>query len=214
MRQESFSDMEYRCRKKKTKREEFLEIMDEIIPWEEWVSLIVPHYPTGKRGRPPIEIEIMLRMYLLQCWFNLSDEGVEDAIYDSYAMRKFMGINFYEQDVPDATTLLKFRHLVEEKGIGKLFFEAINRCLERAGRMTRGGTIVDATLISAPQLDQECGKETGSRDAPDEKGKPVAFRHEVPYRCGCWQWLCAYGGSNSRQCPRHHRGGKATAGGR
>ena len=127
MKQESFSDMEYRCRKKKTKREEFLEIMDEIIPWDEWVSLIVPHYPSGKRGRPPIEIETMLRMYLLQCWFNLSDEGVEDAIYDSYAMRKFMGINFFEQDVPDATTLLHFRHLLEEKGIGKLFFDAINR---------------------------------------------------------------------------------------
>ena len=89
-----FQRLEYRCRKKKTKREEFLEIMDEIIPWDEWVSLIVPHYPSGKHGRPPIEIATMLRMYLLQCWFSLSDEGVEDAIYDSYAMRKFMGINF------------------------------------------------------------------------------------------------------------------------
>ena len=123
MKQESFSDMEYSCRKKKTKREEFLEIMYEIIPWDEWVSLIVPYYPSGKRGRPPIEIETMLRMYLLQCWFSLSDEGVEDAIYDSYAMRKFMGINFFEQDVPDATTLLHFRHLLEDKGIGKLFFD-------------------------------------------------------------------------------------------
>ena len=121
MKQESFSDMEYRCRKKKTKREEFPEIMEEVIPWDEWISLIVPHYPTGKRGRPPIEIETMLRMYLLQCWFDLSDEGVEDAIYGSYAMRKFMGINFFEQDVPDATTLLHFRRLLEEKGIGKLF---------------------------------------------------------------------------------------------
>ena len=153
MKQESFSDMEYSCRKKKTKREEFLEIMDEIIPWDEWVSLIVPYYPSGKRGRPPIEIETMLRMYLLQCWFSLSDESVEDAIYDSYAMRKFMGINFFEQDVPDATTLLHFRHLLEDKGISKgiskLFFDAINRCLEGAGRIMRGGTIVDATLISA-----------------------------------------------------------------
>ncbi len=78
--------------------------MDEIILWDEWISQIDPHYPTGKRGRPPIEIGIMLRMYLLQCWFSLSDEGVEEAIYDSYAMRKFMGINFFEQDVPDATT--------------------------------------------------------------------------------------------------------------
>ena len=104
MKQERFSDMEYRCRKEKTKREDFLEIMDEIIPWDEWVSLIVPRYPSGKRGRPPIEIETMLRMYLLQCWFNLSDEGVEDAIYDSYAMRKFMGINFFEENPPHCCT--------------------------------------------------------------------------------------------------------------
>ncbi len=90
MKQESFSDMEYRCRKRKTKREEFLE----IIPWEEWVCLVVPHYPSGKRGGPPIAIETMPRMYLLQCWFDPSDEDVEDAIYDSYAMRRSMGINF------------------------------------------------------------------------------------------------------------------------
>ncbi len=171
MRQESFSDMEYRCRKKKTKREEFLEIMDDIIPWDEWVSLIVPYYPTGKRGRPPIEIEIMLRMYLLQCWFNLSDEGVEDAIYDSYAMRKFMGINFFEQDVPDATTLLKFRHLLEEHGLGKLFFDAINCCLEGAGRMMRGGSIVDATLISAPSSTKNARKSRDSEMHQTKKGK-------------------------------------------
>ncbi len=175
MKQESFSDMEYRSRKKKTKREEFLEIMDEIIPWEEWVSLVVPHYPTGKRGRPPIEIETMLRMYLLQCWFSLSDEGVEDAIYDSYAMRKFMGINFFEQDVPDATTLLHFRHLLEEKGIGKLFFDAINRCLEGAGRMMRGGSIVDATLISAPSSTKNAEKKRDPEMHSVKKGNQWHF---------------------------------------
>ena len=84
MKQESFSDMEYSCWKKKTKREEFLEIMDEIIPLEEWVGLIRPYYPTGERGRTPVALEQMLRMYLLQVWFNLSDPGTEDAIYDSY----------------------------------------------------------------------------------------------------------------------------------
>ena len=108
--------------------------MDGIIPWEEWVSLVVPRYPSGKRGRPPIEIETMLRMYLLQCWFSLSDEGVEDAIYDSRAMRKFMGISFFRQDVPDATTLLHFRHLLEDTGIGRLFSDAVSRGLEGAGR--------------------------------------------------------------------------------
>ena len=112
MKQQTFSDIEYSNRKLKTKREEFLEIMDEIIPWDEWVSVIIPFYPSGKRGRPPKGIEKMLGMYLLKVWFNLSDEGTEDAIYDSYAMRKFVGINFLEEDAPDATTLLKFRRLL------------------------------------------------------------------------------------------------------
>ena len=88
MKQQTISDVEYSARKRKTKREEFLEIMDEIIPWEEWVAYIAPYYPSGKRGRPPKGIEKMLRMYLLQCWFNLSDEGVEDAIYDSSDCQK------------------------------------------------------------------------------------------------------------------------------
>ena len=86
MKQQTISDLEYSARKRKTRREEFLEIMEEIIPWDEWVAFIAPYYPSGKRGRPPKGIEKMLRMYLLQCWFNLSDEGVEDAIYDSYAI--------------------------------------------------------------------------------------------------------------------------------
>lgn len=158
MARQSLSDMEYGQRKRVTRREEFLDIMNEITPWEEWVSLIVPHYPSGRRGRRPVGVEIKLRMYLLQCWFNLSDEGVEDAIYDSYAMRKFMGINFLETDAPDATTLLKFRHLLEKHGLGKLFFDAINRCLEQAGRMMRGGSIVDATLISAPSSTKNANK--------------------------------------------------------
>ena len=95
--QASFTDYEYSNRKRRTKREEFLDVMDEVIDWEEWTGLIMPYYPTGKRGRPTRGAEIMLRMYLLQNWFNLSDEGVEDAIYDSYAFRKFMGLNFMEE---------------------------------------------------------------------------------------------------------------------
>ncbi len=99
---------------------------------------------TNKRNRK------MLRMYLLQVWFNLSDEGIEDAIYDSYAFRKFMGINFNEEQVPDATTLLKFRHLLEKHHIGEQLFRAINYVLEQGGAMMKGGTIVDATIINAP----------------------------------------------------------------
>ena len=150
MSQMTFSDYEYSCRKKKTKREEFLDVMEDIIPWDEWVEFVRPYYPSGKRGRPTKGIEKMLRMYLLQVWFNLSDEGIEDAIYDSYAFRKFMGINFNEEQVPDATTLLKFRHLLEKHHIGEQLFRAINYVLEQGRAMMKGGTIVDATIINAP----------------------------------------------------------------
>ena len=131
MSQMTFSDYEYSKRKKKTKREEFLDVMEEIIPWDEWVEFVRPYYPKGKRGRPTRGIEKMLRMYLLQVWFNLSDEGIEDAIYDSYAFKKFMGIDFNEEQVPDATTLLKFRHLLEKNHLGEQMFKAINYVLEQ-----------------------------------------------------------------------------------
>lgn len=148
--QTSFADMEYENRKRRTKRDEFLEIMEDVIPWDEWTTIILPYYPSGKRGRPVCGAEVMLRMYLLQNWFTLSDEGVEDAIYDSYAFRKFMGINFMEEQVPDATTLCKFRALLNEHGITKQLFDAMKAFLDRHGKLMHGGTIVDATIIDAP----------------------------------------------------------------
>ena len=150
MKQQTFSDIEYSNRKRKTKREEFLESMNAMIPWEYWVNIIKPYYPSGKRGRPPKNIETMLRMYLMQNWFNLSDEGIEDAIYDSYAMRSFMHLDFLTEQVPDATTLLHFRHLIEENKIGEQIFDDVKSRLEKAGLMMHGGTIVDATIIAAP----------------------------------------------------------------
>ena len=150
MNQQTFSDIEYSSRKRKTRREEFLDSMDKIIPWEHWIDLIKVHYPSGKRGRPPRGIETMLRMYLMQNWFNLSDAAIEDAIYDSYAMRKFMHIDFFTEQVPDATTLLKFRHLLEEQKIGEQIFADVRTRLESAGMIMHGGTIVDATIIAAP----------------------------------------------------------------
>ena len=150
MKQQTFSDIEYSNRRKKTKREEFLDSMDEIIPWDHWVNIIRPYYPSGKRGRPPKAIESMLRMYLMQNWFNLSDAGIEDAIYDSYAMRRFMHLEFLTGQVPDATTLLHFRHLIEQNQIGETIFADVKARLEEAGLMMHGGTIVDATIIAAP----------------------------------------------------------------
>ena len=164
MKQETFTDIEYSYRKKKTKREEFLEIMDEIIPWDEWVGVIEPYYLKGKRGRPPMGIEKMLRMYLLQIWFNLSDPATEDAIYDSYAMRKFTGIDFMTEAVPDETTLCKFRHLLEANGLNKLMHMRVITLDEDGGAtveldltdellnplgMAHGGTIFTLCDIAA-----------------------------------------------------------------
>ena len=150
MKQYTLTDIEYSRRKKKTSREEFLDTMDRMIPWDHWIDLIKPYYPSGKRGRPTRGIETMLRMYLMQNWFNLSDAGLEDAIYDSYAMRSFMNIDFYKEQVPDATTLLKFRHLLEEHHIGEQIFADVNSRLEECGLIMHGGSIVDATIVSAP----------------------------------------------------------------
>ena len=157
----TMTDAEYAGRKRITRREEFLDKMDEIIPWKRWVEMIRPHYPSGKRGRPVRGIETMLRMYLMQVWFNLSDVGIEDAIYDSYAMRKFLGINFLDEQIPDSTTLLKFRHLLEEHEIGKAIFDDIKAQLDKSGLIMHGGTIVDATIVSAPSSTKNS---TGERD--------------------------------------------------
>ena len=150
MKQQSFSDIEYSNRRRKTKRERFLEAMNEIIPWTQWIELIRPYYYNNSRGRRPKDIETMLRMYLMQNWFNLSYEVMEEAIYDSYAMRSVLGINFIDEQVPDATTLLKFRHLLEQHHIGEKIFQDVGDRLEKAGLIMHGGTIVDATIIAAP----------------------------------------------------------------
>jgi transposase, IS5 family len=161
MSQITLTDLEYSNRKKKTKREEFLDSMDEIIPWSYWVDMIRPYYFNNKRGRKPIGIEPMLRMYLMQIWFSLSDEGIEDSIYDSYAMRTFMHIDFNEQQVPDATTLLKFRHILEKNMIGEKIFADVNKRLDAAGLIMHGGTVVDASLIAAPRSTKN---QSGKRD--------------------------------------------------
>ena len=115
-------------------------------------------------------IEKPLRMYLLQSWFNLSDEGVEDAIYDSFAMRKFMRIDFIKENTPDATILLHFRRLLEDNGLGQAMFDAINKVLEENGHFMRGGSIVDATVITAPASTKNEGKNGMKRCPPARRG--------------------------------------------
>ena len=118
-RQGSFADLEASGQRRRTRRERFLEQMEAIVPWREWVALIESHYPDGRRGRRPVGCERMLRMYLLQVWFHLSDEACEDAVLDSRAMQRFVGIDMMSEQVPDATTLPEFRHLLEGEGLGE-----------------------------------------------------------------------------------------------
>jgi len=148
--QPGFSELEFAGKRKQTRREKFLSSMEEVVPWDELTAALKPYYPEGKRGRPPIGLERMLRLYFLQQWYGLADEALEDAVYDSQAMRLFLGIHLCSDPVPDATTLLKFRHLLEENDLCATIFETINAHLEEQGMLLREGTLVDATIINAP----------------------------------------------------------------
>jgi IS5 family transposase len=119
MKQISFSQVEYAGKKRTTRREVFLAEMEQVMPWSEVLGVIEPHYPKGMRGRPPVGLERMLRVYLVQQWYNLSDEGAEDEITDSQALRGFVGIDLSRESAPDATTLLQFRHLLEKHELTK-----------------------------------------------------------------------------------------------
>lgn len=148
--QTSFTHAEFAAKKKTTRREKFLSRMEEVIPWKQLLAVIEPHYPKGERGRPPVGLERMLRVYFLQQWYGLADEALEDAIYDSQALQQFARIDLSAEGVPDATTLLNFRHLLETHDLCKGLFSAINADLTARGLLLREGTLVDATLIAAP----------------------------------------------------------------
>lgn len=157
----SFGASEYAGKKKVTRRERFLAEMEEVVPWSKLVGLIEPYYPSGQRGRPPKGLERMLRIYFLSQWYGLADEALEDAIYDSQAMRNFVGVDLSSEDVPDATTLLKFRRLLEMQKLTEAIFEEVGRYLEEKKLRMKEGTIVDATIIAAPSSTKN---EAGQRD--------------------------------------------------
>lgn len=162
--QSSFTDLEYAAKKKLTRRDRFLAEIDAVTPWAALVAELEPFYPKGKgRGRPPIGLERMLRMYVAQQCFGLSDEGIEDAVYDSQSIRRFVGIDLGREGAPDATTLLKFRRLLEARELTRGIFEVINRQLAEKGLLMREGTIVDATLIAAPPSTKN-GEKARDRD--------------------------------------------------
>ena len=148
--QTSFAQAEFATKKKTTRREKFLARMEEVIPWAKLLAVIEPYYPKGERGRPPVGLERMLRVYFLQQWYALADEALEDALYDSQALRGFARIDLGTDAVPDATTLLKFRRLLETHNLCKGLFDALNADLTARGLLLREGTLVDATLIAAP----------------------------------------------------------------
>ena len=133
-----------------TRKAEFLARMDGLMPWAEFCALIEPYYPKAGNGRPPVGLERMLRMYCVANWFNLSDEACEDALYDVAVFREFCRFDFGRERAPDSTTLLNFRHLMEEHKLGAALFAKVGELLMANGMKLSGGTIVDATLIAAP----------------------------------------------------------------
>jgi IS5 family transposase len=150
MKQTSFSMSGFDKYAKTTRRAAFLAQMDRVVPWSALCALIEPVYPKPGNGRPPVGLERMLRLYFLQHWFNLSDPGLEEALYESISMRQFVGIDLGREPVPDETTVCKFRHLLEQHDLGRRLFEEVGRHLQDQGMQVSSGTIVDATIISAP----------------------------------------------------------------
>ena len=159
MSQRSFASAEYAMKKKRTRRERFLAEMERIVPWSRLTAVIEPLYPkSGRVGRPPIGVPKMLRMYCVQQWYSLADEALEDALYDSQALRDFVGIDLSRESVPDATTLLKFRRLLQDNDLTRALLDEINAHLTYQGLLMRAGTIVDATIIAAPSSTKNEGK--------------------------------------------------------
>ena len=174
--QTSFAQAEYAGKKKQTRRERFLGEMEGLVPWARLVALIVPFYPKGARGRPPMGVEKMLRMYFLQQWYSLADEALEDALYDSQALRTFVGIDLGGGEaVPDATTLLYFRHLLERQELTQALFAEVNALLSERGILLREGTLVDATIIAAPSSTKNKAKARDPEMHQTRKGKQWYF---------------------------------------
>jgi len=166
--QRTFAGLAWAEKKKVTRREQFLAEMNAVIPWAELVALIAPHYPKPKLGRPPMPLETMLRIYFLQQWFELSDPAAEDALYDSESMRRFVGLELGDDAVPDETTILHFRHLLERHQLTARMFDAVRGLLEMKGLLLKAGTIVDATIINAPSSTKNA---TGTRDPEMRQGR-------------------------------------------
>ena len=178
MYQPTFADLEYEGKKRKTRREKFLERMNGLIPWEQLEDRIRPFYPKAGRGRRPYELSTMLRVHCVQLFYNLSDPGMEDILYEVESVRRFAGLKL-SGPLPDETTILNFRHLLDKHELGEGLFEEINRHLESQGLRLQEGTIVDASIIAAPSSTKNRGKERDPEMHQTKKGNEWHFGMKV-----------------------------------
>ena len=168
-----FGDYEQNTAKKRTRRERFLAEMEKVVPWKALIDLIEPYYPktSSKGGRPPYPLATMLRIHLLQQWYDLSDPAMEDVLIEVPTMRRFAGIDMISDRIPDETTILAFRHLLEKNDLGKQIFEVVKAHLKANGMAMKQGTIIDATLIAAPSSTKNKKKERDPEMHQTCKGK-------------------------------------------
>ena len=174
----SFASLAYDRKKKKTRREKFLEEMDQVIPWVELLAVIKKYYPKAGNGRQPMPMEQMLRIYLMQQWYGLSDPAMEDALYDSESMRRFADTDLASDAIPDETTILSFCRLLEKHRFTEKIFERTHQYLQDKGLLLREGTIVDATIIIAPSSTKTPNRFERSGNVPDKEGDRMVFRDE------------------------------------
>jgi IS5 family transposase len=175
MSQLSFSSLSYQSKKKVTRREAFLAEMEQIVPWSSFEALIEPHYPRAGNGRRPMPLSAMLRIYFMQQWFQLSDPAMEDALYDSHSMQHFAGLEVGRDAIPDETTILNFRHLLEKHKLTEKMFTAVRVDLQSKGIMVRQGTIMDATTIHAPSSTKNQEKARDAEMSSTKKGNNWHF---------------------------------------
>jgi IS5 family transposase len=194
---------------KTTRRAVFLAEMERVVPWSALCALIEPFYPKPGNGRPPVGVERMLRIYFLQQWFNLSDPAVEEALYDSPAMRGFVGIDLGREPVPDETTVCRFRHLLEEHDLGRQLFDEVQRYLTAKGLKLATDCRCDDHQCAV--FHQKCRQGARSPDASDQEGQPVVFRDEGAFRGRQPHEAHPRGGSHAGQCRRQHGAARSVA---
>jgi IS5 family transposase len=169
------ADLGLNLTSKRTRKREFLDEMNRVVPWSDLVALVTPFAPEGRRGRPPFAVETMLRLHFMQQWFGLSDPAMEEALHDVPLYREFAGLDSWTTRLPDESTILRFRHLLEKHKLATQILALINDMLRDKGLMLRAGTVVDATLIAAPSSTKNAGGERDPEMHQTKKGNQWHF---------------------------------------